>query len=72
MAKIKWEITRVGYGVQYEVVASTRAGAIAVAEADYLELTSCQDELIGSTNEDGTAFCRSPVPDYTAKKLCRA
>lgn len=74
MAKIKWEISRAGYGVQYEVVASTRADAIAIAQAKYLEFTSYEEELIGSTGPDGdmAPFTRSHIPEYTAAKLGRA
>ena len=71
MAKINWQISQEDYGPQFEVVANTRADAIAIAEAGFLELTACQAELVGSFNDDGTPFTRSPVPTFTAKKLYR-
>lgn len=72
MAKIKWQISRLGYGPQCEVVANTRTQAIGIAEAKYLSLTDYQNEFIGSFNDDGTAFTRSPIPEYTAEKLGRS
>ena len=69
MAKINWEISREGYGVQYEIVASTRSDAILKAGAQYLSDTDYEVELVGSANDDGTLFVRSPIPEFKAKKL---
>lgn len=69
MAKIKWQVSKEGYGVQFEVIKNTRSDAIAYAEALYMQETAFEDELIGSINEDGSLFERSKVPVFTAKKV---
>ena len=71
MAKITWEISREGYGFQVAVVANTRADAIASAEAQWLQERDWETELVGTLNDDGTVFARSPVPVFTAKKVCK-
>lgn len=64
MAKLNWEIHS-PYGHQFDVVANTRATAIAIAEAKYLEDMAWEDELV--TLETG--FVRSAIPEYRAIKI---
>lgn len=72
MAKLVWEISRPGYGVQFNIVASTRSDAVAKAEAQYLRDTAWEDDLVGVADDDGRVISRSPIPDYVATKLGRA
>lgn len=69
MAKLTWEISREGYGVQFEVVANTRSNAIANAEARFLFDTAWEDEVVGQVADDGVVITRSPIPEFKAKKL---
>ena len=72
MAKLNWEISRPGYGVQFEVVANTRSEALGKAEAQFLLDTAWELEVVGTTDDDGDVFYRSPIPEYDATKLGRA
>lgn len=72
MAKLKWEISRPGYGVQFDVVANTRTEAIGKAEAQYLADTAWELEVVGEPDDDGNVIRRSPIPDYVAVKIGRA
>ena len=69
MAKLKWEIYRAGYGHQGDVVANTRLQAVAIAESEWLKATDYENELVGQQDEDGVIFTRSPIPEFTAKKI---
>lgn len=69
MAKITWEIHRAEYGYQFEVVANTRSQAVAIAEGEWLKATDYENELVGEPDEDGVIFTRSPIPQFTAKKI---
>lgn len=51
-----------------EVVANTRATAIAIAEAAWLQDTDWQRECVGMLNDDGTPFERCPIPEFKARK----
>ena len=72
MAKLKWEINRPGYGVQGQVVANTRADAIAAAESQWLRDTAWEEDVVGEKLDDGSVISRSPIPTFTANKLGRA
>jgi hypothetical protein len=72
MAKLNWEISRPEYGVQFEITANTRSEAIGKAEAQWLADTSWEDELVGTTDDGGRVFARSPIPEFVATKLGRA
>ena len=69
MAKLNWAISNPDYGYQFDVVANTRADAIAKAEAMYLADNNWQREYIGTLDDDGVAFAFPSIPAYTAKKL---
>ena len=69
MAKLTWEIHRAEYGYQGEVVANTRAQALAIAESEWLKATDYENDLVGEPDDDGVIFTRSPIPHFTAKKI---
>lgn len=69
MAKLHWAIINPDYGHQFDVVANTRADAIAQAEAKYLADNAWEDDVVGEIDDDGVIITRSPIPAYTAKKL---
>jgi len=68
MAKIKWEVSSECTS-ECEVIANTRAMAVAIVESEWLKFRDYEAELVGTINEDGSIFTRSVVPEFTARKL---
>ena len=69
MAKIMWEVSEADQGFEVAVAASTRADAVAAAEAEWLRFRDYEEELVGMLNDDGSVFTRTPIPKFTAKKV---
>ena len=69
MAKLNWQISNDGFGPQFEVVANTRADAIAAAEARYL--SERRDDYAYYTERygDWDVVDSSPIPTFTAKRI---
>lgn len=69
MKKFTFEIHCEDYCLHFTVQAATRELAIAEGEANWLRDMDWENELVGEMNEDGTPFKRTPVPEFTAKRV---
>lgn len=72
MAKLNWSISRPGYGHQFDVVANTRADAVAAAEIQFRQDMAWFEELVGQIDDEGNVITRPLTPDFVATKIGRA